>query len=439
MARVFALDESHCNGELRSALQTNLRVYDECVALPQGHKSIETGSFKNVVINLSAHESELSADIFSPSWFSGVSAVEIPATAAKRLLDDPQKRAKMLKALADNIPSEMEMKNETVGPQLDCGDDDRDLKTWQCGFDSPGCCVGLYSAEHCRTTHPSNPGISRPHTSYFLVCKAGGGLAAQTFHARLSAALKKGMSLDEALAEGNSPGAQALRRVTLAGQRNRGRILALAAKVLGLHEVDTLNDTACCPGSNSRVAVTDVNVVVNSLRKSTANAGTLNASYSYFSSCVDTSASSGIMASSNVHEGFLLFVSGNGDYKINVKNEAFDSVPFSSVRVSSNKDAVMARAGDLKREADATGNHSEHPDEQWVRARFAWKGREFGVDVEPPPLLGTYLPENFSRLWCRELGLSDAQAIRLRPEIVCVSATEPSKLRAAARHVLGGK
>ena len=437
MARVFALDESHCDSALRSALQSGLRVYDECVALPQAHKSVETGAYKNVVMNLNASEPELDPDIFSPNWFTGVSAIRVPTEEAERLLRDPTRRAKALQALAEAIPSEMAMKSGTVGPELECTEQDRDLKPWDPGFDTPGCCVGLYSAVQSKNADANSSGISRAHNVYFLVCKAGGGLAAQTFHSRLTASLKKGMSLDEALAEGNSPGAQALRRVTLAGQRNRGRILVLAAQAIGLHSIDTLNDTACPAERSYRVAVCNLNVVTNSIRRV---GGAFNGGYHYFSGCVDTHSSEGVISASNAAEGFLLFSNQNGDFGVSVKNDAFNSVPFSSVRLKSNREMVMDRAAAAKRAVEAEGASaadSIHPDADWIKTRFAWTARDFGFDMEPPPLMGTYSSETFSSVWGRELGLSSCRPIRLAPEIVSVSAVEPAKLRAAAKHVLG--
>ena len=46
-------------------------------------------------------------------------------------------------------------------------------------------------------------------------------------------ALKKGQTLEECLEKGGSPGPAALRRVSMAGSRNRARILELAGKALG--------------------------------------------------------------------------------------------------------------------------------------------------------------------------------------------------------------
>lgn len=436
MARVFALDEQHCDQQLRSALQIGLRVYDECVALPQASKSSESGSFKNVVMNLNGQEANLNPDIFSPNWFSGISGIIIPTKEAKEIINDPVRRAKAVRDLANAIPSELSSVDESVGPELECTADDRDLKPWNCGFDSPGCCVGLYSTIQSHNTDSNNIGTARPHEVYFLMCKAGGGIAAQTFHSRLSSALKKGRSLEEALADGNIPGAQSLRRVGMAAQRNRGRILCLAAEALGLHVIDTLNDTACPVEHAYRVAVCSINITTNSIRKTNPHSPV--SSFQYFSGCVDAQSSQGVLSCSNVAEGFLLFTDANGEYKINVKNEAFNSVPFSSVRIKSNRDIVMEVADKMKEYKAKHGSLlSLHVDSEWIRERFSWKSREFGLDLEPPCILGTHRSETFSSVWSRELGLSNCRAVRLSPEVVCIAATEPAKLRAAARHVIG--
>lgn len=438
MARVFALDNEHCDVALRSLLQNALRVHDECVALPQAHRSIESGAFKNVVLNLNGNEADLSADIFSTNWFSGVSGVEVSASAAESILKDPIKRKEALQKLANAIPTELGGDDVTIGPELEGTDDDRDVNDWVAGFDSPSCCVGLYSAMQSKSTDPTKPGISRSHPVYFLVCKAGGGLSAQTFHSRLSTALKKGLTLDQALAEGSNPGAQALRRVSTAAQRNRGRILVLAAEVLGLHEIDTLADMSCSPEKACRVAVTNLNVVYNSISRCTNGGGT--STYQYFAGCVDSGSSQGVLSASNVAEGFLLFFDETASCKLSVKNQACSAVPFSSVRLQSNKQAVLQAAEDLKNERTKhPSKNSVHADSRWIVERFGWRGRDFGIDIEPPPLLGTYEAESFSTVWLRELGLSNCRFVRLQPEVVAISATEPAKLRAASRHVLGAR
>jgi len=424
------LDEEHCTAQLRQALQNNLRLYDECIVLPQAHRSTESGGVKNVALRLSSTEPDLSCEVFSPNWFGGVSASIVPANVAEALLKDPAKRAAALKRLAAAIPSEMEGADVMVGPELDGDPQDRDLKPWTPGFDGPGCCVGLYSAAQSKSPEVGIQGLNRTHHVYFLVCKAGGGIAAQTFHARMSAALGKGRSLDECLGSGTEPGAQALRRVGMAAQRNRGRILCMAAEALGFHTLDTIGDNASPEGQQYRVAVTQLNVHTNVLRKVEESGG--SGQYHYAAGCVDVKTSQGLIASSNVAEGFVLFTDSDGGYRINLKNGAHNTMPFSTVRLQGNRDIVMTAADLYKKKGGKA-----HPDGEWIRERFAWKAKDLGLDMEPPPLWGSHSSESFITAWGREIGVSACRVVRLQPEIVAVAATEPAKLRAAAKHVNG--
>ena len=123
----------------------------------------------------------VSPDLFSPQWFSGVSVVSVPAEVAEPLLREPARRAAALKRLVAAIPSEMNDVDLQVGPELDGDSTDRDVSGWVAGFDSPSCSVGLYSARQSRAPDTGMNGMSRAHSAYFLVCKAGGGTAATTF------------------------------------------------------------------------------------------------------------------------------------------------------------------------------------------------------------------------------------------------------------------
>lgn len=408
-------------------------MYDDAFILPQAHRSSEGGGFKNVAVKLDGVERDLTSDLFSPNWFSGVSAVAVPAELAEALLRDPRRRAQALERLVAAIPSEMESSDVQVGPTLDGDDQDRDVATWTAGFDAPGCCVGLYSAQQSRSPDAGVTGMHRIHNAYFLVCKAGGGLAAQTFHSRLTAALRKGLSLDEALcAPGASPGPQGLRRVGLAAQRNRGRILEMAARAIGFHSVDTIGDNASPPGEQYRMAITQLNVHTNVLRDVE---GSARSQWMYSAGCVDAAVSQGVLAASNPHEGFVAFTDSNGGYKINVRNISYNCLPFSSVRIANNRDIVMKAADAHKRAIDS--GERPHPDGSWIRERFAWRdrGAQHGVTLEPPPLWGTYGSEEFVTAFGRELGISSCRVVRMQPEIVAIAGTESAKLRAAAKHV----
>jgi len=432
MAMIRGLDEEG-SAVVRGQLAQLLRVYDDAIILPQGHKSVESGGFKNVAMKLDGNECDLLADIFSPNWWAGVSVLSVPASVAEPLLKDARRRADVLQKLMVAIPSEMEGSDVQVGPELDGDEQDRDTKPWTAGFDSPGCCVGLYSAQQSRAPDAGMTGMHRIHNAYFLVCKAGAGLAGQTFHSRLVAALAKGQSLDECLKAGSSPGPQGLRRVGLAAERNRGRILEVAAKAIGFHAVDTIGDNASPLTSPYRMAITQLNVHTNVLREMRDPHGRMV--WQYAAGCVDGAASQGLVVSSNPQEGFVLFTDSNGGYKVNLRNPAYNCLPFGSLRIASNRDTVM-KAAEAHKGAFHSGEEA-HPDAVWVRERFAWKHKPgtTATNLEPPTLWGTYASEEFVTAFGRELGLAACRVVRLQPELVAIAGTEAAKLRAAARHI----
>ena len=186
MARVLAVSEQEVPPQLRTSLLSQLRVYDDVRILPGAHRSPESGAFKNVTMRLSGTETGLSGDLFSANWFMGVSVLEVPGNVARPLLENPAKRASALRKLAEAVPSELADASVEVGPTLDGDADDKDTQAWVAGFDSPGCCVGLYSAQ--QTKAPGDgavSGMNRVHHTYYLVVKAGGGVAADASRAPL--------------------------------------------------------------------------------------------------------------------------------------------------------------------------------------------------------------------------------------------------------------
>jgi hypothetical protein len=414
---------------LRTALQQTLRVCDEAIVLPTAGRSPESGAFQNAVIRLSGTDGELNPELFSSNWFAGVSVVKIDVDAAEAILRNPAKRAAAMKKLADTIPSEMADSDVTVGPEIDGDESDRDVKGWTAGFDSASCCVGIYSARHSRGPGPGHMGMNRAHSAYYLVCKAGGGVAAQTFHSRLEAALGQGKSLDDCFKEGASPGAQALRRVGFAASRNRKRILAMAAHVMGLHMIDTISDNAAAPDSPHRGAVTTIDVTYNALRRVE---GAPRSTWQYSAGCVDTTVSSGLMTSSNLSEGFVAFTDSIDAFRLSVRNEAFNSIPFVTPRLEKTRDIALRAATSHK-----TGGEG-HPDAEFVKRTFVWKPKDLGANaplIEPPALWGSHRSEAFLASWARELGIANCKTVRMAPEIVCISAMEPGKLRAAVKSV----
>lgn len=427
MARVLGLED--VDHKLRHEIQTSLRVSDESVVLPSAHRSADTGAYKNIVFRLSATEPDLDAGLFSPNWFSGVSAVSVPSESVEELLKDAPKRTAALQKLRDAIPSELADSEIQVGPELDGDENDRDKSGWTAGFDSSACCVGLYSCAESRAPESvtGSLGMEREHKSFFLVCKAGGGVAAQTFHSRITASLKSGQSLDDCFREGGVPGVQALRRVSSAAQRNRVRILAMAADALGItHAIDTLSDSAACPSAPHRGCVPEIDVSYNSLRRVV---DAQRSTWQYCSGCVDVAISQGLITSSNVASGFVGFSNELGSLKVSLKNDAFDAVPFSSLRLDTTRNLAMIAA-----EAHKKNPKQAHPDHEFVRERFIWKTKISGASIEPCALWGSHASSNFLSSWARELGCSHYKQLRMTPTLVCIAAMEPAKLRAAAKH-----
>lgn len=433
MARVIALDD--IDHKLKQHIVSCLRVCDEAVVLPQSHRSLESGAVKNVVMRLNGAEENLNPDIFSPMWFSGVSVIEFPVDKAEALLSSDAKRREVIEKLAKSIPSEMHDSHVQVGPGLDGDEQDRDMEKWEAGFDGPGCCVGLYSAVQNRSPDAHLNGMSRAHKAYYLVCKSGAGIAGQTFHARLCASLKEGVSLDEALSEEGKPGARALRRVSCAARRNRCRILNMAANALGFVCVDTIGDNASPLSSPYRIAIPAIDVCYNALVKIPNGP---RSTWQYTSGCVESSLSLGALTSSNVAEGFIAFTMPNGELRFSVRNEAHGSIPFSTQRTMSNRDIVF-KATEEHKKARAN-RQAAHPDHEWISTHFGWHskqidGIESGVDLEPAGVWGSHESENFISEWARELGISRSSVVRMQPEIVALSAVEPGRLRVALKAI----
>ena len=424
MARILGLEE--LTHGLRNALSATLRISDEATALPNSYRSTESGAFKNIVFKLSGSDTELSHEIFSTSWFTGVSLLEVPADVAEPLVKNKARRERALAMMADSIASELADSEIQVGPKLDCDETDRDLEGWTPGFDSASSCVGLYSARQSRPPENNLNGFERSHTRYFLVSKAGAGLAGQTFHSRLTTALRDGKTLDDCL-ESGSPGPQALRRVSNAASRNRARILLKAAECIGFHSVDSIGDNAAAASAPHRLAITLLDVSCNTIVKDeTASRST----WIYSAGCVDGLTSNGIVSCSNLTDGFLLFANSSDDFKLSLRNEASHCIPFSTLRLATTRESAM-RAAEAHKKGDA------HPDNDFIRDRFVWKSKSLGqsVDIEPSAFWGSHATEGWLTNWARELGMAQYKSVRLTPEAVCVSALEPAKLRAAARFV----
>ena len=417
MARLLTIDS--CAVVLRNALLAILRNEDEGLLLPQANQSIETNFFKNIVFRLDGQAPNVNPAIFSADLFSGVSCVQlknIDALKIEAILEDPDRRRQLLAALVDGIPSEVFDPDLHVGPQLECDDLERDVEgsEWQFGLDGTSSFVGVFSAEHSVAVEGCE-GTNRVQKKFFLVCKAGAGAAAETFYARFLAAASKGLSLDQILGDGGALGGTALRRLASAAERNRGRILYAATKILGLSMVESVGDQAS--RSRYRVVVSDVVVVVNSIRKEDCGK-----TWTYAAS-IDGILSRGLISCSNAADGLVLFLNSTGDPKIKLKNECWSALPFSTKRLLDGKNMVKRIAAQQNIHKDAT----------WLQTRFGWKNRVVKPNQPsalPFTLWGSHATETFSSTFSRELGVSHLVGVRLRPELVAVAGVEAGKLRA---------
>jgi hypothetical protein len=149
------------------------------------------------------------------------------------------------------------------------------------------------------------------------------------------------------------------------------------------------------------------------------------------------------MCSSNLAEGFLAFTTAGDEFKVQVRNEAHNTIPFVTPRIVTNRELATHIANAHKKMLASGGREPAHPDATFVAERFAWKGKGLEPEhvsraIEPPSLWGSHTSENFLANWARELGVATCKVIRMAPELVAISAMEQAKLRAATKRALEG-
>ena len=413
---------------LKKHLVNTLRPTDEAVLLPGSALSCESGEIKRVCLILDGKIPNPPAGLFSKNWYTGISVVSIPSSSPIAFLSSVSERKDMLKRLASAVRSEVQDPDFSAGAEF-LSENGSDLTEWQAGFDGPGCCVGLYSALH--STKPfgdaATEGMRRPVEQLFLVAKAGPGGCGQTFHARLIDAVRQGASLNDALAEGGSPGAEAKKRVEMSSKRNRGRLLAVAAKTFGLTSVNLVSDYMSVPGSDTMLAVADYEVECNTLEPC-QESSLHESAWAYGAGCVDCTKSNGIVVCKNAADGFLIF-EGREKESGMAMNRLHNCVPFGTPRALSNRDAVAQAVQYCQKTSSRW-----HPDQEWLGERFVWTSKEMGSNsqrVAPPPLWGSHSSECHLGPHGKELGLSHLLSISLKPELVCISGVETGKLRTA--------
>lgn len=408
-----------------------MRPCDAAVLLPGASVSVESKALKNIVCELDGSAPNVTLPLFSPSWGHGVSIVRLDTAATEKVL---LQRKRVVKAMVDSIPNELRLRSVEVGPGLaDC--DGCDTEPWTHGFDSAACCAGIYSADEIRIPNGCQDGTSRVHRVYYALAKAGAGRAGQEFHTKLSHALRDGLSLDEAFSPEveNGLSMESLQRVHDAGMRNRSRIISKAMKAVGLHEnIALVPDCANCSADTTRRPVLSVNAVTNSLVHNVGSSAGYNhdekGRWRYYAGSYNGLLSQGICVCSNASHGFISYATAAGDFAVNVRNVAFDSLPFGTPKISSMNTLITKIGSAYKTNSSA---RSVHADSEWIGERFGWLAPENPEwpDVEPASLWGTHASMNWQHL-AHKFSIADLRQVHLRPEAVAMAGTETSKLRA---------
>jgi hypothetical protein len=233
-----------------------------------------------------------------------------------------------------------------------------------------------------------------------------------------------------------------------ASKRNRARILLKAAEALGIY-IDSIGDMSATKESRQREAQVLASCSFNTLRVMDR---TNENSVLYTSGCIDSNyASGGYIVSSSLPDGFVWIFdaetrkhsSGQSGQRILV-NEAYNSLPFASQRLVSNKELLKKISKDYRNSrlrGDDTGGET-HPDHAWLRSHFGWENATLADEkgfyslqtYMPLGLHGTHAVENFNS-FSRELSIEKMQRVHLRPEVVAIPGMDSTKLRSLSRHV----
>jgi len=428
--------------KLRTELNRELRACDIAFLLPGCNASKQSSDLKNIVIGLDAHAENPPVHLFSSNWGHGVSAIRLPTETVEPMLATEERRKQLLNIMANAIPNELSDTRVHVGPKLQSNKHrDSDGDNWLMGFDGENCSCGVYSATELQSiTGNRKNGMTRPVRSYFLVVKAGGGLAAQQFHAELSGLCTRGVCLHQL--DQDHQLELKMKRVVNAGRRNRAAILAKVANLIGLGtQIDTLVDHAAATDVPAmQLAILLVDAVTNTLAK-TERDDSREMEWRYYAGSVSPQYSQSSMLCSNVSEGYVAFLTTrDSSESIQVRNEAGGALPFSSARLCKTSEC-------LERAVHARMTGELHPESEWVTSHFSWhrptlrrighlskQAQECIHNTEPAVLWGSHEPIEYAR-WLRSLGADETSSVRLYPAIVVLAGNESSMLRSAAAMV----
>jgi hypothetical protein len=128
----------------------------------------------------------------------------------------------------------------------------------------------------------------------------------------------------------------------------------------------------------------------------------------------------------NVQSGYILHKCVS-----QVKNDALDAVNFSSIRLRSDREALM-QAHDAYQSSmeNARDIKAVHHDIEWIKQHFIWQVPPNSVaDMEPVSLWGTHDSYNPFLKYNRELGVDDNGMVRLYPDAVRIAANDPTRAK----------
>lgn len=422
-------------------LAKQLRPCDGAHLLPGSGASKETKDLKNVILMLGSKDSAPPLHVFSTDWGHGVSIIRVPDPVAQLWCNSPERRILLMQKIVAAVPCELASTSINVGPRLRCQDHhDEPGDNWTIGFDGENCSVGIYeSTEIITPTAAHVAGISRPTKSFFLVVKAGAGLAAQQFHSELNGLASKGNSLYD-INENHLLEAK-MKRVISAARRNRAAILAKVVDIMeATLDFDLCPDNGAAPDvPPKQLAMLMADCVTNVLARVSAEDGE-NHTWYYYAGAVAPMYSQSSITCSNVTEGYVLFSNKHEvgtNESMNFRNDAGGALPFSSPRTRET-DVVIA---------DAVAHHLSgkgHPDAEWVSSHIRWYEPEFSRighlsesvqkcirSIEPSQLWGSHASTSYDQ-WLPSLGADEVKALRLFPVLVVLPGNELISLRSAA-------
>lgn len=480
----------------RDTIARSLRVEDMAYMLPGAHHDRSSQTLKNCIIALDGDTPNVPYQLLSPSWAFGISVVRLSDEDSFRLNQAMgSDRSAYLDRLLAHIPSMTTGNEVNIGPLLEANATcDHDDDQWISGFDSDDCCAGVYATIE---DHPppfkgrkSHIGMTRGYKANYIVVRAGAGRAAESFHVKLQSELRSGKSLNaamEAVAKSvKATNADALlRRLVAAGKRNRARIVLAVAKALNLTDVTTSLDHNSNQISGSRqMATLHVDTVTNVFERSNVPQAELAGSSKmlYFAGSVAPASSQGMVISSNIAEGFVMYrppsdgtATGmdwtRASATTTVSNAMYGSLPFYSEVVLDDTAAMEIAKQSIVEFVNATvslctqtTDPSEyvkqvvcqsHPDSEWLRRHFRWHPqslrRRTGINgalaqrgndksltnvilshIEPPSLWGMFSPSSHAQ-WARSMSTHELKTLTLRPKLVLIAHAEFSKVRTVAR------